>query len=151
MRNVRTIALALLVALTTTGCATLFASGSEQITIDSQPQGARVSTQYGQPLGVTPFQTRLDPKNTYVLRFEKEGYVPSSFAVGHTIDGITFLNLLCVLCWGVDALTGAMWGLDTNRVMVTLNPRVAQLTPEQRGAVNLGVPVEHFVPMAHGH
>ena len=150
MQPVRTIALALFLALTTTGCATMFAGGSEQITIDSQPQGARVSTQYGQPLGVTPFQTRLDPRNTYVLRFEKEGYVPSSFAVGHTIDGITFLNLLCVLCWGVDVATGAMWGLETNAVTVTLNPRVAQLTPEQRGAVALGVPVEQFLPAVAG-
>lgn len=145
MRHALTFALALLLALTTTGCATMFAGGTEQITIESQPQGARVSTQYGQPLGVTPFQTRLDPRNTYVLRFEKEGHVPSSFAVGHTMDKIAYLNLICVLCWGVDVLTGSMWGLDTNRVMVTLNPRVAQLTPEQRGAVNLSVPVEHFV------
>lgn len=146
MRHARTLALALLLALTTTGCATLFAGGSERITIDSQPQGAQVSTQYGQPLGVTPFQTELDPRRTYVLRFEKQGYMPASYAVGHTIDGITYLNLLCVLCWGVDVATGAMWGLKTNAVTVTLNPRVAQLTPEQRGAVNFGVPVEQLAP-----
>lgn len=145
MRHARTIALVLLLALSTTGCATIFAGGSERITIDSQPQGAQVSTQYGQPLGVTPFQTRLDPRRTHVLRFEKEGYMPTSFAVGHTIDGITYLNLLCVLCWGIDVATGAMWGLKTNTVNVTLNPRVAQLTPEQRGAVTFGVPVETFV------
>lgn len=149
MRHARTLALGFLLALPTTGCATLFASGSEQITISSQPQGATVSTQYGQPLGVTPFTTRLDPRNTYVLRFEKEGYHPSTFAVGHTLDGIAYLNLICVLCWGIDVATGAMWGLDTNAVNVTLNPLTAQLTPEQRGAVALGVPLRTFLPAHH--
>jgi hypothetical protein len=139
-------ALTLSLALAGGGCATMFAAGSEPISINSQPEGARVVTQTGQALGVTPFTTQMDPSRTYLLSFQKDGYTTTTFSLGRKVDGVSFLNLLCILCWGIDLATGAMWGLDTNTVNVVLTPQQAweQLTPEQRGAVNFGVPAVAF-------
>lgn len=108
------------------GCATMFASGPEPVTLTSEPSGARVTTQTGMTLGVTPVTTQLEPKS-YVLTFNKEGYEPAAFTLGKKVDGAAFLNLLCVLCWGIDFATGALWGLDTNQAHVTLSPATAML------------------------
>jgi PEGA domain len=147
----RRLAFVVLIAVMSTwsaGCATLFAGGAETVSIDSEPDGARVTTQNGQTLGSTPFTTQLDPSKTYVLTFARDGYDNATFTLGKKVDSIAFLNLLCVLCWGIDFATGAIWGLDTHEVNVTLNRRSAameKLTPEQRGAVTFGVPLETFV------
>jgi hypothetical protein len=136
-------------ALLLNGCATLFAGGAETVDVVSEPAGATVTTQHGHTLGVTPFTTRLDPSSEYVLTFQKQGYTPTSYALGRKLDAVTFLNLICLLCWVVDVSTGSMWGLDTNTVSVALSPATAALTPEQRGAVQFGVPAERFLPVQH--
>ncbi|HEX2078752.1 MAG TPA: PEGA domain-containing protein [Longimicrobium sp.] len=129
MRRVRLVvpAAVLGLSLALSGCATLFASGTETVSINSEPEGARVRTQSGQTLGVTPFTTQLDPSRRYTLTFEREGYENTVFELGRKVDGIAFLNLLCLLCWGIDFATGAMWGLEENEINVTLQRRTAML------------------------
>jgi hypothetical protein len=109
-----------MVALTMSGCATLFAGGNETVTIDSDPPQARVTAQNGQVLGTTPLTTSLKPAD-YVLTFTKDGYNPTTYSLTKKVDGIAFLNLLCVLCWGIDFATGAVWGLTDSMVRVTMN------------------------------
>ncbi|HEX5724968.1 MAG TPA: PEGA domain-containing protein [Longimicrobiaceae bacterium] len=103
------------------GCATLFAGGSETITVNSEPSGAQVTTQTGQTLGTTPFTTTLDPSRSYTLTFTRQGYAPATVNLGRKVDGIAFLNLLCLLCWGIDFATGAVWGLEDDTINVTLS------------------------------
>lgn len=107
-----------------TGCASLFASGAETVRIESEPAGATVTAQNGHTLGVTPLITTLEPKN-YVLQFSHPGYSPASYALSRKVDGIAYLNLLCLLCWGIDFATGAVWGLEEEFVKVTLTPQNA--------------------------
>lgn len=148
MRRLALVVLIAAMGMWSTGCATLFASGTETVSIDSEPDGARVTTQNGQTLGNTPFTTQLDPARSYVLTFTREGYETATYNLGKKVDGIAFLNLLCLLCWGIDFATGALWGLEENTINVTLNRRTAaleHLTPEQRGAVTFGVPLETFI------
>lgn len=129
MRRVRLVvpAAVLGLSLALSGCATLFAGGNETVSINSEPEGARVRTQSGQVLGVTPFTTQLDPSRRYTLTFERQGYENTIFELGRKVDGIAFLNLFCVLCWGIDFATGAMWGLEENEINVTLSRRTAML------------------------
>lgn len=120
MRKVGTGLLVALLVLAASGCATLFAGGNESVTFNSEPSGARVTTQTGQTLGTTPFTTSLDPSRSYTLTFARDGYSPATVQLGRKVDGIAFLNLLCLLCWGIDFATGAVWGLEENAVNVTL-------------------------------
>jgi hypothetical protein len=122
MRRVSTGLAAALVALALSGCATLFAGGSETLTVNSEPSGARVTMQTGETLGTTPFTATLDPSRSYTLTFNRAGYSPTTVQVARKVDGIAFLNLLCVLCWGIDFATGAVWGLESNHLNVTLTP-----------------------------
>lgn len=114
-------------SLALSGCATLFANGNESVSINSEPEGARVRTQAGLVLGVTPFTTQLDPSRRYTLTFERQGYENTVFELGRKVDGIAFLNLFCVLCWGIDFATGAMWGLEENEINVTLSRRTSMM------------------------
>lgn len=102
------------------GCATMFSGGNDSITLESEPSQATVTTQNGMTLGTTPLTTSLKPDD-YILTFSREGYTPATYALSRTVDGVAFLNLLCVLCWGIDFATGALWGLDDDFVRVTLN------------------------------
>ena len=115
----------LLMAIAVGGCATLFAGGSETVRIESEPAGATVTTQNGLTLGTTPLLASLKPRD-YVLQFAKPGFGAATHALSKKVDGIAFLNLLCVLCWGVDFATGAVWGLEEEFVKVTLAPQSAE-------------------------
>lgn len=101
------------------GCATLFAGGNETVRIESSPSGATVRAQNGQTLGTTPFTTTLKPKD-YLLTFSAPGYPEASYSLDKKVDGIAFLNLFCVLCWGVDFATGSVWGLSDDFVNVQM-------------------------------
>lgn len=113
--------LLLLVVSVVASCATMFAGGKDAIRLESEPAGAVVTTHNGLQLGVTPFTTSLDPDD-YILQFALEGYQPQTYSLGKKVDGVAFLNLLCVLCWGIDFATGALWGLDEDYVKVSLAP-----------------------------
>jgi hypothetical protein len=103
------------------GCATLFAGGNETVNIDSNPSGAVVTTQQGLTLGTTPFVANLVPRD-YILTFTLAGHNPGNYVLAKKVDGIAFLNLLCVLCWGIDFATGAIWGIEDDAIRVTLTP-----------------------------
>jgi hypothetical protein len=121
MRQIRlTILVATVVGLS--GCATMFASGNDTVRLESEPPGATVTTQNGMILGSTPLTTSLKPDD-YLLRFALEGYQEQTFALGREVESIAFLNLLCVLCWGIDFATGSVWGLEDDFVRVTMTPQ----------------------------
>ena len=122
MRYVRAVVVLSCAVLGISGCATMFAGGAKTVRIESEPAGATVTTQNGLTLGTTPLITNLRADN-YVLRFSMEGRQDASFALNRKVQGIAFLNLLCVLCWGIDFATGALWGLDEGFVRVTLPPQ----------------------------
>jgi len=79
------------------GGAILFAGCTSTVTIDSQPQGARLSVD-GTPVGVTPYTMEVDSLRVEPLRvrWELEGYESAYFAIGQQPNGgsITTTNQL---------------------------------------------------------
>jgi hypothetical protein len=110
-----------------TSCATIFSGAKEKITVDSDPQGARV-IMYGKHVGTTPAQILVKRKAS-PLKFEveKEGFQKKT----ETIDGEgnpvfiwNILNPLFLFCW-IDAATGAMFKYPAYN-KVTLTPLINQ-------------------------
>lgn len=46
--------------------------------------------------------------NDTVVKAEAEGYEPAVLIVEKTFNAVSVINLCNILCWGIDAATGAM-------------------------------------------
>lgn len=69
----RHLAAALVLSTLSTSCATIMSGSSDDVLIDSRPQGAAFSTNTGAQ-GVTPQQIVVPSSSDIVVTFEKEGY-----------------------------------------------------------------------------
>lgn len=119
-RHFRSVAVLLLSTLI--GCGAMFTGTKQDISIDSQPQGAKVSIKPTGQTGVTPFTISLEKKNQYTLLFEMEGYKPKEAFIDRNImGGILILDILNGLVGVVvDAATGGWYKLSPTTVSVTL-------------------------------
>lgn len=107
--------------LITTHCAFVFKGERRDIRFNSEPEGARVFIN-GEFYGRTPVKLELEPEESYVIEFRREGYEPvtrqltNHVGVGWVIlDVVT--GLVPVL---VDALTGAWYEFDQTYLNVIL-------------------------------
>ncbi|WP_353352548.1 PEGA domain-containing protein [Oceaniserpentilla sp. 4NH20-0058] len=111
----------LFLAIGLSGCASIISGTSQDITFDSNPQGAKVYLD-GKIMGTTPF-TFSAAKNKYSsLRVEKEGYVSINRTVGKSFDPVALINIFWDLST-TDALTGAVFKYDENNFFFDLQPR----------------------------
>lgn len=136
-------------ALTLAGCGALFNGGPANVTMQSNPAGAEVWID-GTNRGVTPVTLEMAKNRDHTVTFRRAGYQDTSVEIRRKLSG-TYLvldilgGLLPVI---VDAATGSWYVLDTSNVNVNLLSGTAmegQLTPEQLGAVRMGVSVERFI------
>lgn len=111
----------------TSGCATIVSDSSYPVTIKSIPAGAsfKVTNSSGLVIhsGTTPSTVTLKSgagyfkSASYILSFEKDGYIGNSFELESTMDGWYIGNLVFGGLIGfliVDPATGAMWKLPNN-------------------------------------
>ncbi len=126
-----------ILALSTTGCATLFSGTSEPVTFTSEPAGAEVVLD-GDRIGVTPLTYEMDREtfrhSTVVLR--KPGYKSEKFAVRKTLNTVALFNCTSVLSWGTDALTGAMMEYSPSKYFVELTPQKGKASTAHRQALS---------------
>jgi len=120
-------ALALLAAAvissSSSGCATLFSAGPDQVPINTNPQGATVFVD-NVPVGTTPLLVALDrTRNSGILRIELPGYAPVMIMRSRSINGWFWVNL-CVGIVGivVDLATGNYQGFDDTPIAIGLTP-----------------------------
>jgi hypothetical protein len=105
-----------------TSCATLFTGTKQTIQINSQPPGAKVQVD-GIDKGKTPLAVDLKKGNTgQTITLKADGYETKSFQPETTFNGVSALNLLNLLFWGIDAATGALWKYDPKFYDITLDP-----------------------------
>jgi hypothetical protein len=118
-----TLRIALLVACCVMGggCATMFNGTSQQLTVSSQPTGARVFVN-GTYYGVTPVALLLKTRRDYNIILQRDGFQDTNAYVARRFNPVALLNVFSFLCWVVDLSTGAMWRLDRGGVYVTLLP-----------------------------
>lgn len=119
----------------TSGCASLVHSGPREISIASEPPGAKVSIYTIKDVLVTsqttPFVANLSPRRhffrgqTYRVVFEKDGFEAAEVQLTPKVSAWYLGNLLVGGVPGlfiVDPATGAMFNLVPKEVMQTLTP-----------------------------
>ena len=111
-------------AVVLSACATITGGTTQQVAIDSNPSGAKLTIE-----GVeykTPALVSVGRAKSHPITIEKEGYekktllLEGSFRGWATIGG----NILWLLPGVVvDAVTGAMYEFKDDKVTVTLEPK----------------------------
>lgn len=117
------------------GCASIVHNGMREVSIASDPPGAKVSI-YDRSNALvttqtTPFVAQLEPKygyfkgQTYRLVFEKDGFTSSEARLKSTVSGWYFGNIVfggLIGMLAVDPATGAMFNIVPKDVQQTLTP-----------------------------
>jgi len=104
------------------GSATIFKGTSQAITIDSEPEGAKVYID-GQLRGTTPLSISMKKSlSTHTLRVVKEGYAPVTRTLEKSYDPVALLNIVWDLST-TDMLTGAAFEYSPNNYMVQLEKK----------------------------
>jgi hypothetical protein len=103
------------------GCATMFTGTSQQVTVSSQPSGARVFVN-GNYYGVTPVALMLKTRRDYNIILQRDGFQDTTASVARRFNPVALLNVFSLLCWVVDGFSGALWRLDRGGIYVTLLP-----------------------------
>ena len=118
------LALVLLVAAGSTGCATLLKPKSEQVTLQSNPGDADVYID-GAPRGRTPLTLQLQPNKEYTVVFKKPGFADQAVVLTSSVSGkwvvLDVLGGLIPII--VDAATGSWKEFDDPLVNVNLPAR----------------------------
>lgn len=101
----------LVIAVMTTGCATLFSGGSADVQIDSEPEGASVYVDGIQRGSDTPSNVQFnhsysDAFNDEEVTLRLDGYEDRKFKIDHGISGWYWANLLTTV--GGAAIGGAV-------------------------------------------
>jgi len=126
---------ATLVGLALSGCATVTRGTTENLCVQSEPEGASVELSSGQ-ICKTPCNLELKRKNDYTLYVHKEGFQDTEIQVESKVAGAGAAgmagNVLIggIIGAGVDAFSGATNSLKPNPVHVHLvvrNPAEADL------------------------
>lgn len=110
-----------------TGCAYLVGGGDKQdVKVNSSPEGASIVIKNTGGVqmfsGTTPATVNLKRKYKYTVTVNLDGYKENTVMIDQTLNMMVLGNILCGGIPGgvVDALTGAMWTLEPEQIVVTL-------------------------------
>ncbi len=136
--------------LLASGCASIVSKTNYPISISSAPEKAeiRVTDVRGREVytGTTPTVVNLKTgggyfkKQTYTVKFIKEGYDPKVMTIHTDLNGWYIGNLVFGGVLGfliIDPLTGAMWKFDQRDVQGVLNKTTASLDAPDGHALNI--------------
>ncbi len=116
----------LVLALFAISCASIISGTSQNVSINSTPDGAKVvvKTSGGMMVynGTTPSTCKLQRKNEYIVYITMEGYKEQQVIIDHSFNAWVIGNLICggVLGLIIDAVDGAMWNLEPEMIRVEL-------------------------------
>ncbi|MCJ7680004.1 MAG: PEGA domain-containing protein [Candidatus Aminicenantes bacterium] len=120
-KTVFNLTVVLTLALVLSGCATIFKGEYTDVSVKSEPDGARVFIN-GDYYGQTPLRLELKTNQSYTIEFKRDGYKTQVRHIKNEIGvGWVVLDVICGLVPVViDALTGAWYDLDQKYVNVIL-------------------------------
>lgn len=104
-----TVIVVLFAVICSQGCCSLFKGGSELVSIDSNPQGAKVKV--GPYHGTTPYTVQIPRGKDYVITAEYNGK-SEVVSLNRSIQGLYWVNILLWPGLIVDAATGKMYNYD---------------------------------------
>lgn len=123
-RGWHTTAALAIVAMMTSGCATIVHLGStEELSVSSEPSGATVVID-GTERGVTPLATKVERKKDHAVVLTKEGFEENQSRVESHISGWIAGNIILGGLVGllVDVMSGGGYTIEPDKVAVTLKP-----------------------------
>ncbi len=103
-------------------CATIMTGKTQEITFDSEPQGAEVTVN-GRVIGKTPTTIQLDKKKDQSVSFKLEGYKTQTRRLETKIQGFFWGNIVSGGFIGstTDGITGGMHECSPNQYYITLS------------------------------
>lgn len=103
------------------GCATIFVGSKEEISLSSEPSGAKVLVNGGNE-GKTPLTILLKRGKDYTIEFVKDGYESKTLRMTYSLGaGWLILDILAGLVGIiVDAATGNWNGFDITNYKANL-------------------------------
>ena len=121
--------LAALAVLFAPGCATLIHGGGQQtVSIATDPTDARVQVG-GQSL-VSPAEITLSRDHDYQVVATKEGYEQSITAIHSRFSWVTVLDLVFIIPWVMDLVSGGGYYLEPDTLQMTLSPATQSNRPQ---------------------
>lgn len=118
------IAISTVLITTSISCATVFSSGPQTMTLNSDPPGA--TYQYGPYQGKTPATLEASRGDlAHVATFSKPGYETQTLPVETGVQGVTWVDVLFWPGFIVDFVTGNAYKVTTP----TLNAELTPSTP----------------------
>lgn len=105
------------------GCASIISGKTQQVTFNSEPDGANVIIT-GRQIGKTPVTTQLDRAKNQTLTFEKEGYKPVTMQLTTTLNSWFWGNIVLGGLIGstTDGITGSMYEYAPSQYFIPLKP-----------------------------
>lgn len=130
MRQTLVILSALILVISSSGCATIITGTSQKVPVSSDPSGATVMVD-GKKSYTTPTRIKLERKKDHLLQFTKEGYDKEEVKLVHTISGAIAGNAVLFGIAGllVDNYTGAQYKLIPTKVNVLLKKTAISTSP----------------------
>lgn len=124
MKKIFTLLFVFYLFFSCSGCATLFAGGSEEISLSSDPSGAKVLVN-GQNEGKTPMTFKAKKGKEYDFEFVKEGFESKTFRLMYSVGaGWIILDILSGLIGIIiDAATGNWNDFDHSSYKANLEPK----------------------------
>ena len=137
MKILLNIFIIILITIFGVSCASLISGTSQDIHINSNPEGATIFDG-GLKVGRTPATITIkksglgDKEITLTL----EGYERRTFVLRKSFDAVAILNLAGILGWAVDFATGAIMKYDRTNYDIDLDPKafnIEELEKDQLG------------------
>ena len=103
-------------------CATIMTGKTQEITFDSEPQGAEVTVN-GRVIGKTPTTIQLDKKKDQTVSFKLEGYKTQTRTLETKVNTWFMGNIVLGGFIGstTDGITGGMHEYSPNQYYITLS------------------------------
>jgi hypothetical protein len=118
-------------AIYLSSCATLIHGGGQQtVDIATQPSGAKVEVG-GQSL-VSPAQITLSRDHDYQVVASAPGYQQTVTSIQSRFSWVTVLDLIFIIPWVIDLVSGGGYYLDPDTVQLTLAPAAPSDLPRAR-------------------
>ena len=103
-------------------CATLIhGGGTETVSVSTEPPGAIVKVG-GQDL-ISPADVTLDRNRDYQVIATKEGYETGMTTIHSKFSWVTVLDLIFILPWVIDLVSGSAYTLEPDTVSLVLAPQ----------------------------
>ena len=108
------------------GCATIIGSSDQEITVDSNVEGAEVLYN-GKAIGVTPLTTTVAKQVDSTLEVKKEGYQPQTINMQTSLTAAFWGNIIFggLLGSSIDQSTDSAYEYDPGSFHIALTPEQA--------------------------